>query len=82
LCSSEDDPEVLYKVVCPNRMIGMGERNDDLPIEELRAVAECWGPDAVHPAIDDGNPAGQDTGAPGNLLLQQWNVKYVWHKMT
>jgi hypothetical protein len=33
-------------------MIGMGERSDDPPIEELQAVANRLGPDAVHPACE------------------------------
>jgi hypothetical protein len=41
-----------YKVVCPNWMIGMGERSDNPPIEELQEVADCWSLDAVHPASE------------------------------
>jgi hypothetical protein len=41
-----------YRVFCPNRLIGMGERGDDPSIEELRVVANRWGADPVHPAAD------------------------------
>jgi hypothetical protein len=41
-----------YRVFCPNRLIGMGERGDDPSIEELRVVADRWGTDPVHPAAD------------------------------
>jgi hypothetical protein len=41
-----------YKIVCPNRIIGMGERRNDPLIEELREVADRWDAVAVHPASD------------------------------
>jgi hypothetical protein len=31
-----------FRVICPNRMIGMGERHEDPALDELWVVAERW----------------------------------------
>ncbi len=38
-----------FRVICPNCLIGMGERNDNPEMEDLCAVAERWGTGPVHP---------------------------------
>jgi hypothetical protein len=41
-----------FRVLCPNRFIGMGERSDDPSLDELRVTATRWGADPVHPGED------------------------------
>jgi hypothetical protein len=38
-----------FRLMCPNCLIGMGERNDNPEMEDLCAVAERWGAGPVHP---------------------------------
>ena len=38
-----------YRILCPNRMIGIGD-SEDASLDELRVVASRWGEDPVHPA--------------------------------
>ncbi len=38
-----------FRVLCPNRMFGMGLRRQDISDEEATRTAALWGPDPVHP---------------------------------
>ncbi len=38
-----------FRVLCPNRMFGMGLRRQDISDEEATRTAAPWGPDPVHP---------------------------------
>jgi hypothetical protein len=38
-----------FRVLCPNRMFGMGLRRQDISDEEASRTAALWGPDPVHP---------------------------------
>ncbi len=38
-----------FRVICPNRMIGVGHRRQELTDEEAAKAAALWGPDPVHP---------------------------------
>jgi hypothetical protein len=39
-----------FRVLCPNRMFGMGLRRHDISDEEATRTAALWGPDPVHPS--------------------------------
>jgi hypothetical protein len=39
-----------FRVVCPNKILGIGQRQSEMPIEDARLLAELWGGDPVHPA--------------------------------
>ncbi len=39
-----------FRVVCPNKILGIGQRQSELPIEDARLLADLWGGDPVHPA--------------------------------
>jgi hypothetical protein len=39
-----------FRVVCPNKILGIGQRQNELPIEDARLLADLWGGDPVHPA--------------------------------
>ncbi len=41
-----------FRVLCPNRFIGMGERSDDPSLDELRVTVTRRGADPVHPGED------------------------------
>jgi hypothetical protein len=38
-----------FRVLCPNRMFGMGLRRQDISDEDAARTAALWGPDPVHP---------------------------------
>jgi hypothetical protein len=38
-----------FRVLCPNRMFGMGLRRHEISDEEASRTAALWGPDPVHP---------------------------------
>ncbi len=38
-----------FRVLCPNRMFGMGLRRQEISDEEASRTAALWGPDPVHP---------------------------------
>jgi hypothetical protein len=38
-----------FRVLCPNKMIGVGQRKDEPSYEEAAASAALWGVDPVHP---------------------------------
>ncbi len=38
-----------FRALCPNRLIGMGERLNDPDVDNLRVVTESWGSDTVNP---------------------------------
>jgi hypothetical protein len=39
-----------YRVLCPNKMIGLGPRQADISDSEAKEFAELWGGDPVHPS--------------------------------
>ncbi len=39
-----------FRVLCPNRILGIAQRRAELPIEDARELAAMWGPDPVHPS--------------------------------
>jgi hypothetical protein len=39
-----------FRVLCPNKILGIGQRRTDMPIEEARELAHTWGNDPVHPS--------------------------------
>ncbi len=38
-----------FRVLCPNRMVGVGQRKQEPTDEEAAKMATLWGPDPVHP---------------------------------
>jgi hypothetical protein len=38
-----------FRVLCPNKMFGMGLRRNEISDEEAARTAALWGPDPVHP---------------------------------
>ncbi len=38
-----------FRVLCPNKMVGVGQRREEPSDEELAKTAALWGPDPVHP---------------------------------
>jgi hypothetical protein len=39
-----------FRVLCPNKILGIGQRRDEMPMEDARELAATWGGDPVHPA--------------------------------
>ncbi len=39
-----------FRVLCPNKILGIGQHRDEMPMEEARELAATWGGDPVHPA--------------------------------
>jgi hypothetical protein len=39
-----------YRVVCSNKILGIGQRQSERAIEDARLLADLWGGDPVHPA--------------------------------
>jgi hypothetical protein len=39
-----------FRVLCPNKILGIGQRRTDMPMEEARELAHTWGNDPVHPS--------------------------------
>jgi hypothetical protein len=39
-----------FRVLCPNRILGIAQRRTELPIEDTRELATLWGRDPVHPS--------------------------------
>jgi hypothetical protein len=39
-----------FRVLCPNKILGIGQRRAELPIEDARELAAMWGRDPVHPS--------------------------------
>jgi hypothetical protein len=39
-----------FRVLCPNKMIGVGQRKQEPTDEEAAKTAALWGPDPVHPS--------------------------------
>ncbi len=40
-----------YRVLCPNKMIGLGPRSADISDMEAKEFAELWGDNPVHPSL-------------------------------
>ncbi len=38
-----------FRVLCPNRMLGMGQRRIEIADDDAERTAALWGPDPVHP---------------------------------
>jgi hypothetical protein len=38
-----------FRVLCPNKMVGVGQRKQEPTDEEAAKTAAVWGPDPVHP---------------------------------
>jgi hypothetical protein len=69
-----------FRVLCPNRILRIGQRRAELPIEDARELAAMWGRDPVHPsgaayqAIAEGmakdalNPEAKYTNPPRGVL--------------
>jgi hypothetical protein len=39
-----------FRVLCPNRILGIGQRRGEMAIEDARELATLWGGDPVHPS--------------------------------
>ncbi len=39
-----------FRVLCPNKILGIGQRRDEMPMDNARELAATWGGDPVHPA--------------------------------
>jgi hypothetical protein len=39
-----------FKVLCPNKILGIGQRKAELPIEDAKELPATWGSDPVHPS--------------------------------
>jgi hypothetical protein len=67
-------------VLCPNRILGIGQWQAELPIEDARELVAMWGRDPVHPsgvayqAIAEGiardalNPEAKYTNPPRSVI--------------
>jgi hypothetical protein len=76
-----------FRVLCPNKILGMGQRRAELPIEDARELANLWGSDPVHPSgaaykvVADGlskdiaNPEARYTNPPKTIFKQQQSKK-------
>jgi hypothetical protein len=40
-----------FQVLCPNRMVGVGQRSHELSDEEAAKTAALWGTNPVHPTV-------------------------------
>ncbi len=38
-----------FRVLCPNKILGIGQWRMELPLEDARELAQTWGNDPVHP---------------------------------
>ncbi len=69
-----------FRVLCPNKILGIGQRRTELPLEDARELAQTWGNDPVHPATttykrivegimqDLKNPEARYTNLPKGIL--------------
>jgi hypothetical protein len=76
-----------FRVLCPNKILGIGQRRAELPIEDARELANLWGSDLVHPSgaaykvVADGltkdiaNPEARYTNPPKTIFKQQQSKK-------
>jgi hypothetical protein len=39
-----------FRVLCPNKILGIGQRYVELPVEDARELTAFWGSDTVHTA--------------------------------
>jgi hypothetical protein len=39
-----------FRVLCPNKILGIGQRRGEMSIEDARELAALWGSDPVHPS--------------------------------
>jgi hypothetical protein len=39
-----------FRILCPNKILGIEQQRLEMPIEDARELAALWGPDPVHPA--------------------------------
>jgi hypothetical protein len=39
-----------FRVICPSKILGIGQRSSELPLEEARILAAEWGNNPVHPS--------------------------------
>ncbi len=39
-----------FRVICPSKILGIGQRNSELSMEDARELAAEWGNDPVHPS--------------------------------
>jgi hypothetical protein len=39
-----------FRVICPSKILGIGQRSSELPMDEARELAAEWGNDPVHPS--------------------------------
>jgi hypothetical protein len=40
-----------FHVLCPNKILGIGQQRSEMPIADARELAALWGLDPVHPAV-------------------------------
>jgi hypothetical protein len=76
-----------FSVLCPNKILGIGQRRSEIPIEDARELASLWGSDPVHPSsaayrvIADGlskditNSEARYTNPPKTVFKQQHSKK-------
>jgi hypothetical protein len=76
-----------FRVLCPNRILGIAQRRAELPIEDARELAAMWGRDPVHPSgaayqtIAEGigkdalNPDAKYTNLPRSVSSQAGTKK-------
>jgi hypothetical protein len=76
-----------FRVLCPNKMVGVGQRREEPSDEEAAKTAAMWGPDPVHPTgaayrviaesleTDAANPDARYTN-PGRTDIQHKKPRY------
>jgi hypothetical protein len=76
-----------FRVLCPNKMVGVGQRREEPSDEEAAKTAALWGPDPVHPTgaayrviaealdTDAANPDARYTN-PGKTAPQSKKPRY------
>ncbi len=76
-----------FRVLCPNKILGIGQRRAEIPIEDARELANLWGSDPVHTSseaykvIADGlskditNSEARYTNPPKTIFKQQQSKK-------
>jgi hypothetical protein len=77
-----------FRVLCPNRMFGMGLRRHEISDEEATRTAALWGPDPVHPTqaayrliadaieMDLQDPEARYTNPPKDLHQSAKRARY------
>jgi hypothetical protein len=64
-----------YRVICPNQILGLGQKKINLNDNDVKAAADLWGSDPVHPGVkafleaDLANAEAKNTNPPVSLIM-------------